>query len=330
MPIVEVRNLKKVYNGSVTALKGISFDVEEGEIFGFLGPNGAGKTTTVHILCTLTTPTGGSAKVCGFDVVKYPDEVRRRIGFVPQDISVDDELTARENLELHAKLYHMPKDLREKKIEEMLELVGLKERAESLVKTFSGGMRRRLEIAEGLLHNPEVLFLDEPTIGLDPASRMTIWEQLRELNKEGVTIFITTHYMDEADRLCNRVAIIDLGEIKAIGKPNELKEDVGGDVIILKTNDSDKLLERLLSLPFIKEATSQNGTLRVTVGSGEKVIPLIFEEARSLGVNIESVSLNKPTLDDVFVKYTGRSLRDEKTDKIERFKQYMIMKRRRR
>lgn len=330
MPIIEVRDLKKVYNGNVAALKGISFDVEEGEIFGFLGPNGAGKTTTVHILCTLITPTSGSATVCGFDVVKEPDEVRRRIGFVPQDISVDDDLTARENLELHAKLYHMPKDLRKKRIEELLELVGLQERADSLVKTFSGGMRRRLEIAEGLLHNPEVLFLDEPTIGLDPASRITIWDQLKELNREGVTIFITTHYMDEADRLCDRVAIIDLGEIRAVGKPSELKEEVGGDVLSLVTNDSNKLLERLPSLPFVKDAVSQDGVLRVTVKSGEKVIPLIFEEARKLGVNIESVSLSKPTLDDVFVKYTGKSLRDEKIDKIERFKQYMIMKRRRR
>ncbi|MEM2574838.1 MAG: ATP-binding cassette domain-containing protein [Candidatus Jordarchaeales archaeon] len=330
MPIIEVRDLRKVYNGSVAALKGISFDVEEGEIFGFLGPNGAGKTTTVHILCTLITPTGGLAKVCGFDVVKEPDKVRRKIGFVPQDISVDDDLTARENLELHAKLYHMPRSLREKRIEEMLELVGLQERADSLVKTFSGGMRRRLEIAEGLLHSPEVLFLDEPTIGLDPASRMTIWEQLRELNKKGVTVFLTTHYMDEADRLCDRVAIIDLGEIRAIGRPSELKEEVGGDVLILKTNNPDKLLEKLLSLPFVNSATSQDGTLRITVKSGEKAIPLIFEEARSLGVNIEAVSLSKPTLDDVFVRHTGKSLRDEKIDMIERFKQYMLMKRRRR
>ncbi|MBS7287512.1 MAG: ATP-binding cassette domain-containing protein [Candidatus Freyarchaeota archaeon] len=330
MSIIEVRDLKKVYNGNVVALKGISFDVERGEIFGFLGPNGAGKTTTVHILCTLITPTSGSATVCGFDVVKEPDEVRKRIGFVPQDISVDDDLTARENLELHAKLYHMPKDLRKRRIEEVLELVGLQERADNLVKTFSGGMRRRLEIAEGLLHNPEILFLDEPTIGLDPASRIVIWDQLKEMNKEGVTIFITTHYMDEADRLCDQVAIIDLGEIRAMGKPGELKEEVGGDVLFLVTNDSNKLLEKLLSLPFIKDAVSQDGTLRVTVKSGEKVIPLIFEEARNLGVNIEAVSLSKPTLDDVFVKYTGRSLRDEKIDKVERFKQYMLMKRRRR
>lgn len=330
MPIIEVKDLRKVYNANVVALKGISFEVEEGEIFGFLGPNGAGKTTTVHILCTLTAPTSGSAKVCGFDVVKRPDDVRRRIGFVPQDISVDDDLTARENLELHAKLYHIPKHVREKRIEELLELVGLLERADSLVKTFSGGMRRRLEIAEGLLHNPEVLFLDEPTIGLDPASRILIWEQLKELNKEGVTIFLTTHYMDEADRLCDRVAIIDAGEIRVIGKPNELKDEVGGDVLIIKTDNSLKFSERLLSLPFVSSVSSQNGMLRITVKNGEKNIPLIFEEARKLGVSIESISLSRPTLDDVFVKYTGRSLGSEKTDWIERYKQYMLMKRRRR
>ncbi|MEM1657916.1 MAG: ATP-binding cassette domain-containing protein [Candidatus Jordarchaeales archaeon] len=312
MPIIEVKNLRKVYNANVVALKGISFEVEEGEIFGFLGPNGAGKTTTVHILCTLTAPTSGSAKVCGFDVVERPDDVRRKIGFVPQDISVDDDLTARENLELHAKLYHIPKAVREKRIEELLELVGLQERADSLVKTFSGGMRRRLEIAEGLLHNPEVLFLDEPTIGLDPASRILIWEQLRELNKEGVTIFLTTHYMDEADRLCNRIAIIDAGEIRVVGKPNELKEGVGGDILIIRTDDTARFSERLLSLPFVSNVSSQNGTLRITVKNGEKTIPLIFEEAQKLGVSIESIFLSRPTLDDVFIKYTGRSLGSEK------------------
>ncbi len=330
MKIVKVRNLTKVYNGKVLALDKVSFEVEEGEIFGFLGPNGAGKTTTIHILCTLISPTSGLAKVCGFDVTKNPDEVRKRIGFVPQDISVDDDLTARENLELHAKLYHMSKHERERKIDEVLELVGLYERSNHLVKTFSGGMRRKLEIAEGLLHSPSVLFLDEPTIGLDPSSRLSIWEQLKELNREGVTIFLTTHYMDEADRLCDRIAIIDFGKIKAVGSPNELKRSVGGDVLLLRSNSDNLLMEHLANLSFIGEITPVNGLLRITVKDGEKAIPIIFEEAKRIGVTIESVSLSKPSLDDVFVKYTGRSLREEKIDKIERYKQYMLMRRRRR
>ena len=330
MPIVETNNLTKVYGGKFTAVDHISFQVEEGEIFGFLGPNGAGKTTTVHMLCTLTEITEGEAKIAGIDVKKQPDEVRKKIGLVPQDISVDDELTARENMELHGKLYHMPKSLINKRIPELLEVVELTEWENALVKTFSGGMRRRLEIAEGLMHRPDILFLDEPTLGLDPTSRASIWEYVRSLNKEGITIFMTTHYMDEADKLCDRIAIIDYGKIVGIGTPEELKGMLGGDIITVNANDREAFLNHIKNLDFVTEILPQEDGIRITVNRGETAIPKLFREASKIGVDIESISLSRPTLDDVFIKFTGRSLREEKTDKIELFKRMMLMKRRRR
>ncbi|MHA1579187.1 MAG: ATP-binding cassette domain-containing protein [Candidatus Freyarchaeota archaeon] len=329
MPIVETNNLTKVYAGKFTAVDHISFQVEEGEIFGFLGPNGAGKTTTVQMLCTLTEITEGEAKIAGIDVKKQPDEVRKKIGLVPQDISVDDELTARENMELHGKLYHMPKSLINKRIPELLEVVELTEWENALVKTFSGGMRRRLEIAEGLMHRPDILFLDEPTLGLDPTSRASIWEYVRSLNKEGITIFMTTHYMDEADKLCDRIAIIDYGKIAGIGTPEELKGMLGGDIITVNANDREAFLNHIKNLDFVTEILPQEDGIRISVNRGETAIPKLFREASKIGVDIESISLSRPTLDDVFIKFTGRSLREEKTDKIELFKRMMLMKRRR-
>lgn len=328
--IVETNNLTKIYGGKFTAVDHISFEVEKGEIFGFLGPNGAGKTTTVQMLCTLTQITEGEAKVAGIDVKRQPDEVRKKIGLVPQDISVDDELTAKENLELHGKLYHMPKNLINERITELLEVVELTDWKNALVKTFSGGMRRRLEIAEGLMHRPEILFLDEPTLGLDPSSRASIWGYVKKLNEQGITIFMTTHYMDEADKLCDRIAIIDFGKIVKIGTPSELKGMLGGDIITVYTNDSENFLSQVKKLEFVSEVAPQEGGVRITVNNGETAIPKLFEEANKLGVIINNITLSRPTLDDVFIKFTGRSLRTEKTDLIELFKSRMLMQRRRR
>jgi ABC-2 type transport system ATP-binding protein len=330
MAIVETNNLTKIYGGRFTAVDHISFQVQEGEIFGFLGPNGAGKTTTVHMLCTLTQITEGEAKIAGIDVKKQPDEVRKKIGLVPQDISVDDELTARENMELHGKLYHMPKNLIQQRIPELLQIVELTEWQNTLVKKFSGGMRRRLEIAEGLMHHPDILFLDEPTLGLDPASRASIWEYVRKLNEEGITIFMTTHYMDEADKLCDRIAIIDYGKIVNIGSPEELKGMLGGDVVTVHANDRERFLNHIKTLDFVTEVLPQEDGIRLTVDRGETAIPKLFQEASRIGVSIDNISLSRPTLDDVFIKFTGRSLREEKADRIELFKRMMLMKRRRR
>lgn len=330
MAIVQTNNLTKIYGGKFTAVDHISFQVQEGEIFGFLGPNGAGKTTTVHMLCTLTQITEGEAKIAGIDVKKQPDEVRKRIGLVPQDISVDDELTAKENMELHGKLYHMPKNLIQQRIPELLQVVELTEWQNTLVKKFSGGMRRRLEIAEGLMHRPDILFLDEPTLGLDPASRASIWEYVRKLNEEGITIFMTTHYMDEADKLCDRIAIIDYGKIVNIGSPGELKGMLGGDVVTVHANDREKFLNHIRTLDFVTEVLPQENGIRLTVDRGETAIPKLFQEANRIGVGIDNISLSRPTLDDVFIKFTGRSLREEKADRIELFKRMMLMQRRRR
>ncbi|MBS7251406.1 MAG: ATP-binding cassette domain-containing protein [Candidatus Freyarchaeota archaeon] len=330
MAIVETNNLTKIYGGKFTAVDHISFQVQEGEIFGFLGPNGAGKTTTVHMLCTLTQITEGEAKIAGIDVKKQPDEVRKKIGLVPQDISVDDELTAKENMELHGKLYHMPKNLIQQRIPELLQVVELTEWQNTLVKKFSGGMRRRLEIAEGLMHRPDILFLDEPTLGLDPASRASIWEYVRKLNEEGITIFMTTHYMDEADKLCDRIAIIDYGKIVGIGSPQELKGMLGGDVVTVHANDREKFLSHIKTLDFVTEVLPQENGIRLTVDRGETAIPKLFQEASRIGVGINNISLSRPTLDDVFIKFTGRSLREEKADRIELFKRMMLMQRRRR
>ncbi|MGQ9723160.1 MAG: ATP-binding cassette domain-containing protein [Candidatus Jordarchaeum sp.] len=330
MPIVETNNLTKIFGGKFTAVDHINFQVEEGEIFGFLGPNGAGKTTTVHMLCTLTQITEGEAKVAGLDVKTQPDQVREKIGLVPQDISVDDELTARENMELHGKLYHMPKNLIKQRVPELLQVVELTEWENTLVKKFSGGMRRRLEIAEGLMHRPEILFLDEPTLGLDPSSRASIWEYVTNLNEQGITIFMTTHYMDEADKLCDRIAIIDYGKIVNIGTPEELKGMLGGDIITVHANDREKFLSHIKTLNFVTEVLPQEDGIRLTVDKGETAIPKLFQEANKIGIGIDNISLSRPTLDDVFIKFTGRSLREEKADKIELFKRMMLMQRRRR
>ena len=308
-PVVEVRGLRKSY-GEVEAVRGIDLSVEEGEIFGFLGPNGAGKTTTIGILCTLVRKSAGEARVSGVEVDDDPSEVRRRIGLVFQDPSLDDQLTARENLELHGQIYGVPAALRRQRIDELLVVVELADRASSLVRTFSGGMKRRLEIARGVLHHPQVLFLDEPTLGLDPQTRKHIWEYLHALRKrEGVTLFMTTHYMDEAE-FCERIAIIDRGQIVALGTPSELKSRVGGDVITVTTADS-AAAAREIAERFAITPLADNGSLRLEVPDGAAFLPRLVRE---LSVPVQTVALSRPSLDDVFLKLTGHAIRSEGAD----------------
>ena len=307
--VIEVRGLEKRF-GAIEAVRGIDLEVKRGEIFGFLGPNGAGKSTTINMLCTLLKPTGGVARVAGFDVAKEPNEVRARLGLVFQDPSLDIQLTARENLEFHAFLYRVPSSERDARIDEVLDMVQLTDRADSLVMTYSGGMKRRLEIARGMLHTPEVLFLDEPTIGLDTQTRRHIWGYLNDLPKQkGVTIFMTTHYMEEAE-FCDRIAIIDHGEIQAIGTPEELKSMVGGDVVTISTADNEAaapLVEAIAgSAPL-----SVDGSLTVEVSNAAAFVPKLVRE---LTVEVNSVAFHRPSLDDVFLKLTGRQIRAEEAD----------------
>ena len=306
MLVVEVVNLVKKF-GDLVAVDHISFEVEEGTIFGFLGPNGAGKTTTINILCTLLQPTSGVARIDGFDVVREPHRVRQRIGLVFQDPSLDDRLTAWENLEFHGVLYGVPAPTRRSRIEGLLRMLELYDRRDDLVRIFSGGMRRRLELARGLLHCPRVLFLDEPTLGLDPQTRNHIWTYIEELRRrERLTIFLTTHYMDEAGN-ADRIAIIDHGQIVALDTPENLKRLVGGDVITVRTNENGRMAEELQSRYGVKAKECDEG-LQFEVERGEEFIP---EFIRTFRAPIASVSLRRPTLDDVFLKLTGRQIRDE-------------------
>ena len=304
--MIEAKGLVKKY-GDLEAVAGIDLEVYRGEIFGFLGPNGAGKSTTISMLCTLLTPTAGIARVAGIDVVRDPAAVRQRIGLVFQDPSLDDQLTARENLEFHAFVYSVPAPDRRRRIDEMLNLLQLADRASSAVKTFSGGMKRRLEIARGMLHQPQVLFLDEPTIGLDPQTRKSIWTHLNELrDTKGVTIFMTTHYMDEAE-YCDRIAIIDRGKIVALGTPDELKAMVGGDVVTITSTAPGAAAKEIEDMLGVKPARD-NGTLRMEVPDGKAFVPRLVRE---LSAPVDTVTLRRPSLDDVFLKLTGRAIRDE-------------------
>jgi ABC-2 type transport system ATP-binding protein len=314
-PAIRAEQLFKRY-GEVEAVRGIDLAVQPGEIFGFLGPNGAGKSTTINILCTLLRPSGGRAFVAGLDVQNDADAVRGRIGLVFQDPALDEQLTARENLEFHAFLYNVPRAIRRQRVGEVLAMVELADRAGSKVVTFSGGMKRRLEIARGILHSPEVLFLDEPTRGLDPQTRRHIWDYLRQLRqREGITIFMTTHYMDEAE-VCDRIAIIDMGQIVAMGTPDELKAKVGGDVVTIATSDNAVSAAELQSR-FGLTPISDNGTLRVEVGDGAAVIPRLVRE---LSAQVTSVTMRRPSLDDVFLKLTGRAIRDEEAGALDRLR----------
>jgi ABC-2 type transport system ATP-binding protein len=319
MPAIEIKNLTKKFN-SFTAVDSISLVIEEGELFGLLGPNGAGKTTIISMLATILKPTAGSASVNGFGLHEQ-DKVRRSIGIVFQDPSLDDELTGRENLEMHGRLYHMPKDLRRKRITEVLNLVGLADKASARVKTYSGGMKRRLEIARGLMHHPKILFLDEPTLGLDPQTRRSIWTYIEKLNKdEKVTIILTTHYMEEADYLCSRTAIIDHGKIIALDTPENLKNVMGGDVLTLETENAERLKE-ILRFQWVKQTDIyENKKVNVVVSSGETAIPEIMRLAAQNRIKIHSVSLKKPTLEDVFIHYTGRTIREEEASPMDKMR----------
>jgi ABC-2 type transport system ATP-binding protein len=323
MPAIEIKDLTKKFKG-LTAVDSISLEINEGELFGLLGPNGAGKTTTLSMLATILKPTSGSAKLNGFDV-KEQDKVRRAIGIVFQDPSLDDELTGRENLDFHGRMYHMPAKLRHERMEEVLKLVNLEDKAGMQIKTYSGGMKRRLEIARGLMHHPKILFLDEPTLGLDVQTRRNIWDYIDKLNREEkLTIILTTHYMEEADFLCDRIAIIDHGHIMALDTPDNLKNSMGGDIIDLETEENVRL-KGILNFDWIKEMKVLEKTLRITVINGEKAIPDVLSAASQNNIKVSSVNLKKPTLEDVFISYTGRSIREEEASPADMMRQRVRM-----
>ena len=314
MNTIEIESLTKNF-GKVKAVDDISFNVKEGEIFGFLGPNGAGKSTTMMILTTLLKPTSGRALVAGFDVVSQAKKVRENIGFVQQEIAVDDYLTGRENLILEGRLNHIPSNLIDERIDQVLDLIGLVEKQNETVDTYSGGMRKRLDLAGGLLHRPKVLFLDEPTVGLDIQTRRKIWDFIKKIHKEfNMTIFVSTHYMEEADNLCDRIGIIDYGKIQVIDSPQALKGKLGNEIItfkILKDVSKTDLLSELKAIQLVKDITTKDDQVTVFASKGTELIPMIFQIASNLQIKIISISLTQPTLDDVFISYTGHELRDE-------------------
>jgi ABC-2 type transport system ATP-binding protein len=312
---VETDRLGKVFD-NLHAVTDVSFRVSTGEVFGLLGPNGAGKSTTLRILITLLRPSSGSAVVLGHDVVREPDQVRRLIGYVPQERALDRFLTGREHLWLLANLYHLSKPEASKRITDLLKLVDLEDKADQLAKTYSGGMKRKLDIACGLLPDPKILFLDEPTLGLDVESRLRIWAHLRALKARGITIFMTTNYLDEADQLCDRVAIIDGGRIKALGSPGELKTGLGGDIVALTISEGDRgrmdaLASALKEVPTIRSVTSRPSGLDIRVDSPEKALPAILEVAGRLACRLEFIDYHRPRLDDVFIAHTGHAIRKE-------------------
>jgi ABC-2 type transport system ATP-binding protein len=307
--VIETNKLTRSFN-SLTAVDKLNITVESGEIFGLLGPNGAGKTTTISMLCTILKPTSGTAKVNGFDIVKEAMHVRKSIGIVFQDPSIDDRMTGRENLFMHANLYGVPTSEQKNRIDSILKLVELEDRANDLMRTYSGGMRRRLELARGLIHYPKVLFLDEPTLGLDPQTRDHVWKYIRELKEaHDITVVLTTHYMDEADRLSDRIAIMDYGKIIALDTPAKLKETLEGDVVIIKANTPDVLFSLVTEKMGLQKAHIVNGAIEVTVKNGKSILPRIVETATQNNIFVESISLREPNLEDVFLHYTGRTIR---------------------
>ncbi len=318
MNVIEVEALVKAF-GDLRAVDGVSFEVRQGEIFGFLGPNGAGKSTTINMLSTLLAPTGGRARVGGFDVQTQRADVRRSIGLVFQDPSLDDRLTAEENLRFHARLYQVPRDEYRPRMEEVLRLVDLWDRKDGLIRTFSGGMKRRLEIARGLIHYPKVLFLDEPTLGLDPQTRAHLWDYILRLKQErGMTIFMTTHYMNEAE-YCDRIAIIDHGKIVALDTPAALKAGLGGDVIRMQSQQPDAL-EAELARRYGKATTRDGSSVQIEVADGGAFLPALLKE---LDTPIEGVELRKPSLDDVFMHQTGRAIREEESSGKDRVRAFV-------
>ena len=333
MYAIEVNSLTKKF-GDYKAVDNISFHVEEWEIFGFLGHNGAGKSTTMMILTTLLKPTSGYALVGGHNVVSEAKKVRKKIGYVQQEISVDEFLTGRENLYLHARINQVPNNQISSRIDEVIELVELTEKQDKAALTYSGGMRKRLDIANGLLSRPSVLFLDEPTVGLDIQTRRKIWEYIRKIRQDfGMTIFISTHYMEEADNLCDRIGIIDVGKIQIIDKPKSMKSAIGNEIITFSLVDGkanqDALINQISKIEFVKEVKNKQDLIKVLSTKSNEVIPKIFQESMNLGINISSLSLKQPTLDDVFISYTGHELRDEtENQKYSRRKEFNLNRRR--
>lgn len=327
---VETDKLSKIYHSGLKAVDEISIKIENGEIFGFLGPNGAGKSTTIMILTTLLKPTSGKAFVAGFDVTTQAKKVRQSIGYVQQDSTVDEYLTGRENLELQARLNHIPKDQMENRIDEILGIVELSERQDEPVVTYSGGMRKRLDISGGLLHRPKVLFLDEPTLGLDIQTRYKIWEYIKKIHKEfGMSIFLTTHYMEEADKLCDNISIIDQGKIKVTGSPTSLKNSLGDEMVTFEINpqtNAENLMPDLRKVSIVKDVSVDQSKITVFTTNGDQLIPQLFQITNVAGTKIETISLKKPTLDDVFLSHTGRELREENT-KYDRKKEREKMRR---
>lgn len=323
---IQVTDLTKIFS-DLTAVNHISFEITQGEIFGLLGPNGAGKTTTLSMLATMQKPTSGFATVQGRDIQKDEDGVRKAIGIVFQDQSLDEELTARENMDFHGRLYRLPPEIRRQRIDELLQLVELHDRKDDLVKTFSGGMRRRLEIARGLLHHPSVLFLDEPTLGLDPQTRNHLWKYIATLSKEkNITIILTTHYMEEADRLCDRIAIIDHGTIIALDSPQNLKDGIGGDIITIQTPDYDTVAQ-VLTGSWIDQVELHNDEVRIHLHNAEQHISDIITLLSQHQIPIHSVSVHKPTLEDVFLAFTGKTIREQESDKKEMMRRQFKIRR---
>jgi len=326
---IETKSLTKSF-GDTIAVNDISFSVEKGEIFGFLGPNGAGKSTTMMILTTLLKPTSGEALISGFDVTANPKKVRENIGYVQQESTVDEYLTGRENLLLQAKLNHIPRNEINKRIDDVLELIELVDKQDQAVVTYSGGMRKRLDIAGGLLHRPKVLFLDEPTVGLDIQTRRKIWEYIEKIHTEfDMTIFVSTHYMEEADQLCDRVGIIDGGKIQVIDSPENMKKAMGNEVISIVIDEGENhetFLSEIRKIEFVKKINEDGSKLTLFASNGTEVIPKIFQISSELEIKIKSISLTQPTLDDVFISYTGHEIRDDE-GKFNRKREHAKMKR---
>ena len=322
MDVIEASNIVKRF-GELEAVKGVSFSVKAGEIFGLLGPNGAGKTTTINILCTLLKPTDGQARVNGHDVIKERSQVRQSIGLVFQEPALDDYLTAEQNLRFHGYAYGVPRNVLEPRLKELLEMMELWDRRKGKINTYSGGMKRRLEIARGLLHHPRVLFLDEPTLGLDPQTRRRIWDYIHDLRRrENLAIFMTTHYMDEAEN-CDRIAIMDYGRTVALDTVEKLKDGVGGDVISIKTQDNEEAV-RLLEGQYKFKPSIENGIISFTVSHGEEFLPKFVS---GFPIRLISIGLRRPTLEDVFLKLTGRNIREQEVDSMQKLKNMAKMRR---
>jgi ABC-2 type transport system ATP-binding protein len=314
--VIVAEGLTKVFNKSLVAVDHVNFNVKDGEIFGFLGPNGAGKTTTINMLITVLKPTEGKASVLGFDVVKQANLVRKVIGVVPQEYTADEDLTGYENIILCADLYGIPREISKKRALELLELVELTQFKDKRVETYSGGMRRRLELACGLINRPKVLFLDEPTLGLDVQTRAATWEYIRRLKKEyGMTLFMTTHYLEEADTLCDRIAIIDHGKIIVTGAPSQLKENLGGDIITISIKENTDVTEIIRGIKNVKEVKNEDGAYRIKAEAGEVTAPLIIEALQKKDYTVTKLSLTEPTLNEVYLEYTGRAMRDTEESK---------------